>query len=273
MMLNGRSIVLASILLVACGDDHGVRSLDDAYRPQSAGAQPAGSSSSNAPSSTATCGVSTDGLVAYLPLDGDTTVIGGSSLRAAPNSSPSFTSGARGQALAAGGSVRLMPSSSMTLSSWTACAWTYVSAGSDDLYAFSMLSGANVVLLGMTGSSSSCSASGSGSGAGRPFVAATGPACLPLPTGVGTEKWSLTCWAYDASRKQMTVYANGTGTAIPAGGGAPIQLSTSVPLVIAPSMSSGASAGRIDEVSIWGRALRADEIAKLAASPCAITRN
>lgn len=268
MMLNGRSLALATILLVGCGDDHGVRSLDEAFKPQSAGAQPAGSSSSAAPSSGATCGVSTDGLVAYLPLDGDTTVIGGSSLRAAPNSSPSFTSGARGQALAAGGSVRLMPSSSMTLSSWTACAWTYVSAGSDDLYAFSVLTGPGVVLMGMTGSSSSCP----GSGAGRPFVATTGPVCLPLPTGVGTEKWSLACWTYDASREQMTIYANGTGTGTPAGGGGPIQLSTSVPLVIAPSMS-GASAGRVDEVSIWERALRPDEIAKLAASPCAITRN
>ncbi|HVJ89682.1 MAG TPA: hypothetical protein VM580_07740, partial [Labilithrix sp.] len=84
--------LLASVLAVGCGDANGVRSLDQAFDGLGGAAGYAGGLE---PGDTApgTCGVSTTGLVAYLPFDGDARVVGGSGIHATSPSSSAFVQG------------------------------------------------------------------------------------------------------------------------------------------------------------------------------------
>jgi hypothetical protein len=251
-------LALGAVLALGCGDERGVKSLDEAFSfgGESAftGEGSRDSEQTGTASSSRTCGVSTEGLVAYLPFDGDTRVLGGRGLYS-ESADASFGPGVRGEALHLDYGVRIRSSSSLTLSSWTTCAWLNRSIMEEDLVVLAAQSG---TVLGVTGEYGMCD-----SAPGHLFYLEGGDRfdCSASDRGRAyTEQWSFACWAYDSNRGTLLQFVDGSASTSSYVGDA-LHLSSSAQLVIG---ARGTSEDRLDELSLWGRALSASEMARLS---------
>lgn len=252
------------IAIVACGDDKGVASLEQFYAPgasssgdgESSSSGSSGTSSSGGPSDV-TCGISTTGLVAYLPFDGDAEVRGGDDFSlTSVGSTPRFVSGERGNALDGSTQIFLRAQTSVSLSSWTACAWVRLNGAA----AMGFLAVPSPTVLnsgfGINGSTAEC-----GNGSLAPYASSPNFGCFSPSNTSGTlvsGGWTFVCLVNDGSRGQMRWDVDGSSDT--RGSNIPLQ----VPSGMSIAIGGGFEGSSIDEFTLWSRALSQSETTHLA---------
>ncbi len=248
--------------MTACGDEKGYPSLDAFYggSPDGGSSSSGGGSSSGGTSANVSCGgISSTGLLAYLPLDGDARVLGTALRVTNPPPSSSFVSGRMGQASSGSKQLFLEPTKSFSLSSWTACAWVRVSSESN--IGFLAVPGSPPLNSGVADSSL---VSGCGSVGVAPYVTTSSGNCI-VGTGAPFEvdEWNFLCVVSDSSSTR--IHLDGI-TASESGKG-------SISLSIGPGLTLAVGGGppgsnAIDEFSFWSRALTPEEMQSLATTRC-----
>lgn len=253
--------------ITACGDEKGYPSLEAFYgaspdqESSSSGGSSSGSGSSSGGTSTnVSCSISTSGLLAYLPLDGDARVLGGALRMNYVPSASSFVSGQYGEALSASKQLFLEATRSLSLSSWTACAWVRVSSES------------NIGFLAVPGDQALNSGvadrgliAGCGNGEVTPYVTGSNIGCVVASeSGFLFDAWNFLCIVNDPSAGGVQINVN-AGTASPGGRSLPLSIPSGASIAIG---GGPAGSNAIDEFSLWSRALSRSEIETLAATRC-----
>lgn len=254
------------VLAAACGDDEGVKSLDEVYAGLGGGGADrdegaASSGASGRPSSTG-CGLSASvrsSLLFYLPLDGDTSSRAGQVTvqDEGMGGGSTFGEGYAGSGLMAGSGASLALSPGVVFSgSLTLCAWVKPAnaSGPTGVLVVPMPSG-GAVMFGVSGvDDPECAASRA------PFVRPL-DSCTPADLSQPPDEFTFVCWATDPSR----------GTSISTGGRPWVTVSSSPPpftgeLVSRINVGVGGGLGAtVDEITLWNRVLTEDDLASLLA--------
>lgn len=255
-----RSLAAVGFALAAslgCGDENGLSSLDDFYAPAGSGPSAGDAGAGKNESRSTSCGVSTSGLLAYLPLDGTLELRGSSgfSFDSAPGG-PRFVTGRLGQALHGSDQVFVeRTGSSVAASAWSVCAW--VRMGSANAMGVLVAPPLDFAIA-QSGPSAPCPSASAGTFA--PFVQTPDTGCFsPANVALSPSAWSFVCLTNDPSQGQY-IYVDGTreGREVHA----PLVITSGGRIAIGGGPEDDESG--IDEVSIWSRALQATEIGFLS---------
>ncbi|MEI8259773.1 MAG: LamG-like jellyroll fold domain-containing protein, partial [Deltaproteobacteria bacterium] len=219
------------------------------------------------------CTVTTSGLVAYLPLDGDTTDRSGNGHDGVSASATSVASGRRGGAYAFNGtnsSVCLGGSGTVT-GDRTWCAWVNYggrTGSGEPIVRGGPAGAADFLGIASPGQTDSC-----GGTPGGPFVDHWGTACNRSTTATATSgAWSFVCMAHTTGTNTFHFYANGANSTTT---GAVYDYPVSTLCVgangIGGSTTFPSFLGSIDEVTVWSRTLSTAEMDALYGSGAGCT--
>lgn len=265
---------IAVVVMIACGDDKGFESLDDFYAPSSGreSSSSGGSSSGGSGEGTGiTCSISTNALLAYLPFDGDGRVRGSSTFETTNASSLSFVSGTDGSALRGSDQIFMKATKSVSMSSWTACAWVRVASSSN--MGFLAVPGSPPLNsgFGVPGATADC-----GSGSLTPYLVSSTVGCVAPSSSSSSSlfpgTFAFVCMVSGGDSGRTQILVDGAVVATTSGT-IPLSVTTGGAIAVGggPDEASSGQPNALDDFSFWGRALSPAEMGTLSERPCRAT--